>query len=375
MIFDKGYTIRVAEERCLNQRDNRVECDHCVKNCPAGAILKFKNHIAIDKDRCPSCGLCLSDCPTEVFYSHQWDETTISREVSLQGWKRTEFFCAEHAASSQDEDREKGAVRLPACLSSLSSGAWFELGLKTEIDLYIDQCDGCPMGKTFSRLEYNVSTAAEWLEAAGHKARINFVNWCENDSSKKCREVVNTGLKLTSRRDLILSLINHAKQATKGVDVETVSILDKDCLPRWRKRFAEIYQENAIENSPTAFWPTIKVSDECVNCGLCSLFCPSKTLQISEEDGTALHSFTSGVCLDCRICEMICSVGAISRDREKVEKPFEPVTISTAPIMECSRCEDTTTKNPDGLCYWCRQEDVIESNLKETLKYFLPAGQ
>jgi Pyruvate/2-oxoacid:ferredoxin oxidoreductase delta subunit len=160
------------------------------------------------------------------------------------------------------------------------------------------------------------------------------------------------------------------------VEENTVSLLDVDCLPKWRKRFAEIYQENAIEGSSTAYWPTIKVSDKCINCGICSLFCPSKTLQISEDDGTALHSFTSGVCLDCRICEMICSVGAISRDREKVEKPFETITISIEPIMECRRCGDTTTKNPDGLCYWCRQEDVIEANLKETLKnFFLPVGQ
>ena len=72
---------------------------------------------------------------------------------------------------------------------------------------------------------------------------------------------------------------------------------------------------------------------------------------------------------------MICSVGAISRDREKVEKPFETITISTAPIMVCKRCEGTTTKNPGGLCYWCRQEDAIESNLKETYKnIFLRTG-
>jgi Pyruvate/2-oxoacid:ferredoxin oxidoreductase delta subunit len=375
MLFDKGYTIRVAEERCLNQRDNRVKCDHCVKNCPVSAILIAQNHISIDKDLCPGCGLCLSDCPTEVFYSNQWDETTISREVSLQGWKRTEFFCAVHAPTSEDEGREKGAVRLPACLSSVSRGAWFELGLMTEVDLYVDQCDQCPMRKNFPIIEYNVSVAAEWLESSGHVSRINLINWCENDPSKRCREVVNTGLKLTSRRDLFLSLIDHAKQVTKGVKENPVGVLDVDCLPKWRKRFAGIYKENAIEGSAAAYWPTIKISEQCVNCGVCSLFCPSKTLQISEEDGTAPHTFTSGYCLDCRICEMVCSVGAISRDREKVEKPFETITIATAPIMECKRCGDTTTKNPDGLCYWCRQEDIIEANLRESFKnIFLRTG-
>jgi Pyruvate/2-oxoacid:ferredoxin oxidoreductase delta subunit len=369
MIFDKGYTIRVAEERCLNQRHNRVECDHCVKNCPAGAILILKNHVAIDKDICTSCGLCLSDCPTEVFYSNQWDETTISKEVDLQGWKTTEFFCAEHAEVHQkDEGREKGSVRLPACLSSISRGAWFELGLKTEIDLHIEQCDGCPMEKTVPQLAYNVSTAAEWLVASGHTSRINFVNWCENDPSKKCREVVNAGLKVTSRRDLFLSLIRHAKQATKGAEVDTVRTLNEDRLPRWRKRFAKVYQDNAIEGSPAAYWPTIKVNDDCVNCGMCSLFCPSKTLQITRENGIARHSFTSGTCLDCRICKMVCSVGAISRDREKVEKPFETITLSTVPVSECKRCGDTTTKNVDGLCYWCRQEDAIEADLKNTYR-------
>jgi Fe-S-cluster-containing hydrogenase component 2 len=369
MLFDKGYTIRVAGERCLNQRHNAVECRHCAENCPAGAILIDQNQVYIDKDVCPSCGLCLSECPTEVFYSNQWDETTVAKEVDLQGWKTTEFFCTEHTApQQQDENAASGAVRLPACLASLSGGAWYELGLKTGIDLHLEQCDGCPVEKVLPRLAFKVSTAAEWLHASGHMSKINFVNQCDFDKSRLCRDAVNTGLRLTSRRDLLLSLVQHARQAPKGVPVEESGQADDNLLPAWRKRFAEVYQQNDLQGAPAAFWPVIKVSDQCVSCGVCSYFCPSGALEIDEEDGSAVHRFTSGNCLDCRICQMICTVGGISRDRVPVERPFETITISKVPVMQCTRCGDTTTKNIDGLCYWCRQENAIEADLKDAYR-------
>lgn len=376
MLFDKGFTIRVAEERCLNRRQNRVECDHCVKNCPAGAILILKGHVAIDKDICLSCGVCLSDCPTGVFYSNQWDETTVSNEVDKHGWKTTGFFCSEHTdPSANDRDIEKGAVRLPACLGSITRGAWFELGLKTEIELYVDECNGCPMSRAYSCLEYNVVTAAEWLEASGHKARINFVNQCKNDSSSKCREIVMAGLKLTSRRELFLSLIKHARRATRDVREDELPMQEKSLLPAWRKRFAEIYQDIAIEGAPPAFWPTIAVDEGCVNCGICAFFCPTGALGIDDEGGTAVHHFISGYCLDCRICEMICPVSSIHREREQVEEPFKTRTISMEPIIICTRCGDTTTENDRLLCHWCQQEDAIEEDLKITYRnIFLKIG-
>jgi Pyruvate/2-oxoacid:ferredoxin oxidoreductase delta subunit len=231
------------------------------------------------------------------------------------------------------------------------------------------------MGKTFPRLATNVGTAMEWLEAAGRPARIHFVNRCEQDPSAKRREMIDAGLKVTSRRDLFLSLIQRARQATRAVEVDLSCKPEDDYLPGWRKRFARVYQENALPSSAAVYWPTIKIDDRCVNCGMCSMFCPSGALQIREEDGTAQHSFTSGYCLDCRICEMICSVGAIRRDRELVANPFEQITISSAAIMACKRCGDTTTTNPEGLCYWCQQENAIETGLMETYKsIFLSPG-
>lgn len=373
MFLDKGFTIRVAEERCLNQRHNRVKCDHCINNCPASAIEILNNHVRIDKDQCNGCGLCLSDCPTGAFFSNQWDETTIVREVESHGWKTTGFYCSEHPGLDSDKhDNQIGAVRLAACLGSISRGAWYELGLKTEIDLYVDKCAGCSMSKAYSRLEYNVNLAAEWLEASGHKASINFVNSCRNDPSQKCREIVNTGLKLTSRRDLFLSLIKHVKQAPKGVAADRSDLVEKNHLPAWQKRFARIFQENTVAGATAAFWPTINISDACVNCGVCTFFCPTCALSIEEDGNTASHHFTSGYCLDCRICEMVCTVDAISRGRQQVENPFVTRTIRADPVIECSRCGDMSSENEQQLCYWCRQIDVMEEELMHTYRnYFL----
>jgi Fe-S-cluster-containing hydrogenase component 2 len=92
MLFNQGYSIKIDENRCLNQRHSDVECSHCSRNCPSNAIINDGSGILLYADECVGCGLCLNDCPTQVFRSDKWDETSIISDVEDEGWKVTEFF-------------------------------------------------------------------------------------------------------------------------------------------------------------------------------------------------------------------------------------------------------------------------------------------
>lgn len=376
MIFNQAYSIKIAENRCLNQRHHAVECNHCIEHCPSDALIKYDRGILLDKKNCTGCGLCLTDCPTQVFRADQWDETSIIRDVAEEGWKVTEFFCEEHSTPfKKEKDRYRGAVQIPACLSVISRGAWYELGLGTEIEIHLEECDDCSVKKALARLEYNVEMASEWLEASGHTARISYISQSSNGKAKRSLRAIETGLKVTSRRDLFLSLVGKGRQAAERISDKAKSFsneLDQNrtesLLSDWQKRLAKVYSQNMVEGATAAYWPTIKKSKECINCGMCSAVCPSKTLQIIVNNNTCTHYFTSGLCIDCRICQLFCPKEAISRDREKVEKPFEVTSIFTAPVIHCQRCESYTLENSECLCYWCKEEAAIDHSFKETCR-------
>ncbi|KTE92434.1 (4Fe-4S)-binding protein [Desulfitobacterium hafniense] len=377
MLFNQGYSIKIAENRCLNQRHSDVECNHCSRNCPSDAIINHNAGVLLDAERCSGCGVCLIDCPTQVFSSNQWDETTILQDVLAEGWKITEFFCGVHPAPfKKEKSQTRGAVQIPACLSAISKGAWYELGLRTEIELHVEACEDCPMKNVLERLKYNIGLASEWLEASGHPAEISTIFESQAAIVKKNLKALETGLKATSRRDFFLALVGKGKPKTKEIPDRSQSFSsDLNCeredslLADWQKRLAKVYPQNMIEGyGQPAYWPTIKKSKDCVNCGMCAAVCPTKTLQIVMDGNCCTHYFTSGLCIDCRICQLFCPREAISRDREKVENPFALTPLFSAPSINCERCNFITFTNSDNLCYWCKEEVAIDNDFKETCR-------
>jgi Pyruvate/2-oxoacid:ferredoxin oxidoreductase delta subunit len=277
-----------------------------------------------------------------------------------------------------DKNKGRGAVRLPACLSIVSKGAWYELGLKTKIEIHLDQCKDCPMSETLQRLQYSVSTAAEWLQASGHIPPFSYIHQSSHGKTKRSWLAIETGLKITSRRDLFVSLIKKGKQLAGELPRETSSFpgeLDEKmhnrCLPGWQRRLAEIFQKNRDGDVSPAYWPTIEVNEGCVNCGMCSHYCPSGTLQITVKGGVCTHHFTSGFCLDCRICQLFCPGEAIRRDRQMVDDPFEVKSIYSSSISNCRRCGSITMHRNEDLCFWCKQGDTNDNEMKDSLKKIL----
>ncbi|MEA5025598.1 MAG: 4Fe-4S dicluster domain-containing protein [Desulfitobacterium hafniense] len=220
------------------------------------------------------------------------------------------------------------------------------------------------MKDSLTRLKYFISVASEWLEASGRPAEISAIT--QNTAGKTKRELkaLETGLKVTSRRDFFLALVGKGKPRSERTPERTQSFTntlsnerEDSLLADWQKRLAEAYPENMIEAyGQPAYWPTIKKSKDCANCGMCSAVCPTKTLQIVVNEGSSSHYFTSGLCIDCRVCQLFCPREGISRDREKVERPFEPTLLLSGSVNSCERCNSVTIANTNRLCFWCSEE-------------------
>ncbi|MEL1135705.1 hypothetical protein AAC978_11025 [Desulfitobacterium sp. THU1] len=81
-----------------------------------------------------------------------------------------------------------------------------------------------------------------------------------------------------------------------------------------------------------------------------------------------LMHFTSGLCLDCRICQLFCPRDAISRDREKVKRPFETMSIYSSLTGICRNCEGTTAHHAKTLYYWCEEATASDNELKNSFR-------
>ena len=356
MIFEKAHYISIRRDRCFNKRHQAVICDHCLDDCPAGAILLDGCEILLDRDACMGCGLCLSDCPTQVFYSGQWDETTIIETIEREKWGSVDFFCGRHTAPFGEKNDASGAVRIPACLAVVSRGAWFEIGRRAGIQLHMDQCCDCDLSETNKRLTYNIEVAAEWLEASGHPPDFKYSVHERRVKKKKSLKATDKGLRVLSRRDLILRLIGKGKanrNITKREQRELVGNApqwgSESLLPDWHQRLAKNYCPAGEEDPSPTYWPVIQKSEVCINCGTCVAICPTKTLQIDTSSQKCEHTFTSGLCLDCRVCQSFCPVAAIDRSREKIVQPFESQVLLVAEPIRCKRC-DRSVFNPSLGC-------------------------
>jgi ferredoxin len=267
---------------------------------------------------------------------------------------------------------------LPACLSTISKAGWFELGLKTEIELHREECQKCLMSTTLSHIEFDIGTAVEWVKASGKEAKVSFIYEDVNGTTKRDLRALETGLRMTSRRELFMSLIEHGRrELIKKVDeiASLTSVTEKsnrmrttNYLPEWKQRLAKVYPKNQTNVSTPAYWPTIKIDDTCINCEMCSKFCPVGALETKVEHGTITYYFTNGLCIDCGICQLFCPNQAINSEMDRIENPFATISIYSKDANLCRVCKKPTSDHSNHLCYMCEHDDINNHQLVKSCK-------
>lgn len=371
MILEQGNSIKMAKNKCLNELHSGASCYHCVQHCPGKSLMIYEHQIYQDPASCLGCGLCLADCPTGVFTSTLWDEKAVSKDLKQKPEETVRIFCGyQDTFTVSDDDKKKGLLLLPGCLSMVSRGGWYEMGLLKKLELRLDKCENCPMRDSLNRLKTAVDTANEWLMACGVMERFSYVNKQEGKLKEKKIKIDPSGIPVTSRRDFFVNLINRGRLSGSGVksasDTEPSREHDEQySCANWQLRLGELYPAQNSSDKQLAYWPDIKVGSDCVNCGMCTKYCPSRALAKTDGHNRSQRYFTSGYCLDCHLCTLSCPKQCITRDRVPAAQPFTTQLIFETNTCKCLRCGTDTIENPDHLCYWCRSEakeqDLIAS--------------
>lgn len=380
MILDNARSIDLHLDRCLNQRHFRAACDHCVKVCPAGAIKQDHGQVAIISEECTGCGLCLQECPAEVFTTRKWDESFALDALPESGVNRVELFCDRHSRSDADENSH--CIQVPVCLGAMSRGIWFQLGMKCEVLVRLDECQECSMASAAARINNAVEYANEWLQACGYDANIICVERVNHAIEKTRRSAVSAGERRMSRRNFFLSFYKTAvKTVSNSIpDIGMNSSVEKKRkvpphIPKWMRNLARAYPQEVPVNGEQAYWPYIEVNKACGACDACTDYCPTGALSSEVVENSYRKYFVPGLCLDCRICMETCPRHAITRSQKAVLLPFEKKKVFESPIESCSRCGGVAlSRNHKGLCYWCAEEPPLDHLLHDVRRFVFSEG-
>lgn len=256
----------------------------CTNICPVGAVLGLLskhalNQIYIENDKCVSCGLCASQCPTG---SIDFKNKKVDNETCIKCFK-----CLENCHRGSLHFGVKPAEPIPfspARRRYLAGGAViavFALAVRSGIEL----------SRTVATKVKNV------ILPAGAGNAEDFANRCLN-----CNLCV---------QNCPMKIIKKADGDYPAVHLDyTDSFCDYDC-----NICTQVCPSGAIrrltlaEKQKTQIGLAAVNKNVCIKCGLCVMKCPRQA--ISREDG-GFPQVNNSSCIGCGACQNACPVKAIT---------------------------------------------------------------
>lgn len=256
----------------------------CTNICPVGAVLGLLskhalNQIYIENDKCVSCGLCASQCPTG---SIDFKNKKVDNETCIKCFK-----CLENCHRGSLHFGVKPAEPIPfspARRRYLAGGAViavFALAVRSGIEL----------SRTVATKVKNV------ILPAGAGNAEDFANRCLN-----CNLCV---------QNCPMKIIKKADGDYPAVHLDyTDSFCDYDCnICTQVCPSGTIRRLTLAEKQKTQIGLAAVNKNVCIKCGLCVMKCPRQA--ISREDG-GFPQVNNSSCIGCGACQNACPVKAIT---------------------------------------------------------------
>ena len=82
---------------------------------------------------------------------------------------------------------------------------------------------------------------------------------------------------------------------------------------------AVVKEPGSTAKNKTGTWRTFRpvVTDKCIGCGICTMYCPEGAITVKEVKGKKRAVIDYDICKGCLICIEVCPQKAITSEKEK----------------------------------------------------------
>ena len=355
---------------CKRERFGHSDCRRCVEICPENAITLDPGPTM--NERCSSCGLCQTACPTEVFQGEvHTDQQLLNQITPLPGKdepavkKRRLFMHCQQA-----EKQNQASFSVP-CLGSVTENFILGAALSgaNELALTKGACSECRL-KQGEQLLTNSIAAFAVLSEAMELQRFTL------SLQKKQREERAT----LSRRALLSGISgkqeNRAESALSPEDeaIETAPWMSPSQTTNGtrlspKRAFLRTLLEQTAPRSPTIAkyekalpWGNITIDENnCVTCGICVNSCPTGAIYRKTKNQHLSHYFNASLCTNCGLCEEACPQNIISFEQDFPMTDLlkdEVRAVTKIGMNACLTCAQVIPAREGEICITCRKRQM-----------------
>ena len=341
-----------SPDHCLNRRQTRHPCRACSQLCPGQAIPANPVTARIDWTKCINCGLCITACPGRCFAPDTKYQQAISAPENADV---VAFACAHSDAPAMQQKVE--------CLCGIPWEWLAALAMRTQVRLYVRNCETCPYTACRDQLTDNLMQLELFLGEAHFSKQVLLADHADEMKAQQAAESMSRrqafGIfrrKATKTVALSVSGMMPKPENDPAKDALTYrrllsNMIAADCIAR-RKRSKE-------ENKP-AQYPEYGIllpdfNKNCYACGMCEKVCPQKAMTIKQSaEGESMIFITPWKCTACGLCAATCLVKGISSIAPHQALHLEEQCFVRVKHYCCSVCGIPIAHDAeDGMCIAC----------------------